>query len=621
MIRKIPISEHYYKEEEIDTFLNNKSDKNHEHGSVTNDGKIITDTSSVNKVVVTDSSNSIKTINKLPLDKITHQDISGKVNTNDIQDNFSSSDSNKPLSAKKGKELKNLVDTKADSENVYTKSQTMTTSEINQAIAEGVGNIDIFEVVQELPTTNIKGNKFYLTPNEENIEKNIYDINIYVNNNWEAIDSLEFDIGNYPTTSEVTVLLNGKVDKIDGKQLSKNDFTDALKNKLENDVLTEHQSLTNYIQKSQTEGFVKNDGSIDTNEYLTEHQSLTNYIQKSQTEGFVRNDGSIDTNEYLTEHQPLDSYVQKSQVSGLIKNDGTIDTKQYLTQHQSLDNYVQKSQTSGLVKNDGTIDTNKYLTKETALKPPNYGYIDSNLILHLEYLGTEISATKTIMQTGENNTITVIVTDDKGNLLENKPVEFHINGAKVGETINTNSSGVASYTYEGSGSGKLEIQVKIGNFVSEPYNVIDATFYDKALDGSGNHNDNWGNPSTKVNVSRSDTGTTLTMDSGVTWGQLYAQSQFTYFDVPFAVELKSLDYSDTPAIRFANESNTSAIHILTGGNWKIFFNSDSITILKDGESQRHYLDTLIGSTKLKVYLELSADTDMLKYKDFAIYPI
>lgn len=39
--------------------------------------------------------------------------------------------------------------------------------------------------------------------------------------------------------------------------------------------LTQHQSLANYIQKSQTSGLIKNDGTVDTNTYLTSHQSVT----------------------------------------------------------------------------------------------------------------------------------------------------------------------------------------------------------------------------------------------------------------------------------------------------------------------------------------------------------
>lgn len=34
-------------------------------------------------------------------------------------------------------------------------------------------------------------------------------------------------------------------------------------------VITEHQSLANYVQKSQTSGLLKNDGTVDTNTYLT----------------------------------------------------------------------------------------------------------------------------------------------------------------------------------------------------------------------------------------------------------------------------------------------------------------------------------------------------------------
>ena len=47
----------------------------------------------------------IKTISKLPSANVTHQDISGKVNTSDVKDNLTSTDTNKPLSAKQGKVL------------------------------------------------------------------------------------------------------------------------------------------------------------------------------------------------------------------------------------------------------------------------------------------------------------------------------------------------------------------------------------------------------------------------------------------------------------------------------------------------------------------------------------
>lgn len=68
-----------------------KANVNHGHGSLVNDGVLNSDITSVNKVAVTDATNKLKTISKLPLDKVTHQDISGKANVNHSHDSASSS--------------------------------------------------------------------------------------------------------------------------------------------------------------------------------------------------------------------------------------------------------------------------------------------------------------------------------------------------------------------------------------------------------------------------------------------------------------------------------------------------------------------------------------------------
>ena len=136
-----------------------------------------------------------------------------------------------------------------------------------------------------------------------------------------------------------------------------------------------------------------------------------------------------------------------------------------------------------------------------------------------------------------------------------------------------------------------------------------------------NHNSDWSNLNNKVNINHASEGTILTMDTGVTWGQLFAQSQSTFFDWGFAVEFTVLSYSDTPTIRFSNPSNVNKPHILTDGRWKIIFNTDSITVLKDNVPQTHYLNDLIGSSKLKVFWELSSDTDVIKYRNFMIYSV
>ena len=49
--------------------------------------------------------------------------------------------------------------------------------------------------------------------------------------------------------------------------------------------------------------------------YLTQHQSLSDYVQKSQTAGLIKNDGTIDTNTYLTQHQDISGKADKSEMS------------------------------------------------------------------------------------------------------------------------------------------------------------------------------------------------------------------------------------------------------------------------------------------------------------------
>jgi len=128
--------------------------------------------------------------------------------------------------------------------------------------------------------------------------------------------------------------LDLKVDKVDGKALSSNDFTNSYKSTLDDlktvAVTGSYNDLSNkpsipssssdlsdgsdLVKKSNTSGLIKNDGSIDTSTYLTEHQDISNYIQKSETSGLVKNDGGIDTNNYLTEHQSLSGYLKTTDV-------------------------------------------------------------------------------------------------------------------------------------------------------------------------------------------------------------------------------------------------------------------------------------------------------------------
>lgn len=82
-----------------------------------------------------------------------------------------------------------------------------------------------------------------------------------------------------------------------------------------NTYLTQHQDISGKADKvsSATNG---NFAALDSNgnltdsghkhsDYLTSHQDLTNYVQKSQTAGLLKNDGTVDTTQYLSQHQDI----------------------------------------------------------------------------------------------------------------------------------------------------------------------------------------------------------------------------------------------------------------------------------------------------------------------------
>ena len=67
---------------------------------------------------------------------------------------------------------------------------------------------------------------------------------------------------------------------------------------------------------------LQNDGD-GTNAFLTQHQSLSNYVQKSSTTGLLKNDGSIDTNTYLTSSAISGMLTSSDIADNLTTNDST----------------------------------------------------------------------------------------------------------------------------------------------------------------------------------------------------------------------------------------------------------------------------------------------------------
>ena len=133
-----------------------------------------------------------------------------------------------------------------DLTNYYNKTNSYSKTEVDTIISN-VKN-GRFEVVAALPTTDIKTNVIYLVPSADPQSSNVKDEYINLDGTttgWELIGSTAID-------------------------------------------------LSNYVQKSQTAGLLKNDGSVDTNTYA-KTSDLGTAAAKDSTTSVTQNSGDLVT--------------------------------------------------------------------------------------------------------------------------------------------------------------------------------------------------------------------------------------------------------------------------------------------------------------------------------------
>ena len=187
------------------------------------------------------------------------------------------------------------LSTKANSSDVYKKTETLNTTEINNAITTGVSNINLFEVVTSLPTSNIKGNKFYLTRNTTNLDKNLYDIYIYVNNKWEKIDSLEFNISDYIKK----IANNTNIVLANGNNISQSTFA----------IQNHKSSNTTYgVGDSSNYGHLKLDTSLNDNGSNPVTGSAIKTYVDTKFNGIV--EGTVDLSAISNAHNHDERYLK-----------------------------------------------------------------------------------------------------------------------------------------------------------------------------------------------------------------------------------------------------------------------------------------------------------------------
>ena len=275
-------------------------------------------------------------------------------------------------------------------EEAYTKTETdnLLQKKVDEPLNEGTNG--------QVLTTDGEGGRTWKT-----VQGGGSDIDIVTS--WEPTPSDT----KVPSEKLTKNTLDTKVDKVTGKGLSANDFTNSYKDTIDGlstvattgdyDDLTDKPTipskisdLTNdsdFIEKSSTNGLVKNDGTIDTTSYSTFDGDYNNLSNKPTIPSASSTTPSADTSSgsygsgtsYARSnhtHPKSSLYAEathrhtKSQITDFptiptktsdLTNDGD-GTNAFLTQHQSLVNYVQKSSISGLLKNDGSVDTTQYLS-------------------------------------------------------------------------------------------------------------------------------------------------------------------------------------------------------------------------------------------------------------------
>ena len=136
------------------------------------------------------------------------------------------------------------LSSKADVSTTYTKTET------DNAISTALTNFEFYEVVQTLPTTNIKTNRAYMVRNSNSSGTNLYDVYVYVNSSWEKWDSIELDVSNFAsasttyTKSEVDALLVSDEIVNSSSNVNGSTVTDAIDN-LNTALSTVNTLLTN----------------------------------------------------------------------------------------------------------------------------------------------------------------------------------------------------------------------------------------------------------------------------------------------------------------------------------------------------------------------------------------
>lgn len=264
-------------------------------------------------------------------------------------------------------------------EDAFTKTET--TAEITKAISQS-GHAQ-FVKAEAVPTVEeAEANKLYLVYNEATQH---YDIYAKVDNAVELLDDTTVDLTNYYRKDEVNTELAKKVDKVDGKGLSTEDFTTELKNKL---VGIAQGAEVNVVKSVKDTDFVLSaEGQLQLKDTVaTAVNAVANKVDKEEGKSLV---SDTEIAKLLTVQENAEpNYVKSVDAQFEVNTEGQLSLKE-LAQDKiaglpaALEGKVDKEPGKGLSTHDFT---DEFVNKLNAINLEN---IQANVIEKITLNGVE----------------------------------------------------------------------------------------------------------------------------------------------------------------------------------------------------------------------------------------
>ena len=218
-------------------------------------------------------------------------------------------------------DIQNLQSGKADKATTlegYGITDAMTATAITEAIQTAIAATGhaSFKKVNEVPTVETaQDNVLYLVMNADT---GFYDIYAKVDTEVVRLDDVSINLDDYSTTEQMNAAIASaianKVDKVDGKGLSTEDFTTTLKEKL---IALPEGAEANYIKSLSDEFTVSTEGKLEVKEVAPAKVTGLSNALAGKVDKVVGKD--LSTNDYTSEEKEKLSGIENGANKNLIE--------------------------------------------------------------------------------------------------------------------------------------------------------------------------------------------------------------------------------------------------------------------------------------------------------------